>query len=751
MFGYVRDARTDEALPYSTCHNVSAGTGVTANEHGFFSLSVPQGYVQLEVSYVGYTSMLVPLLARVDTLLILRLHSRAIDSVVVRSQATPFHTQSLAGKVTLSQEVIRATPTFMGERDILKTAAYLPGVSLGHEGYAAVMIRGGNRDQNLILLDGSPIFNTTHMGGFISLFNSNAIQHVDVYKGGFPARFGGRASSVLDIRMREGSRERVRGEASLGILSAGVLVEGPLHDGRSSFLLAARNSHLYLLQHSARQEVKRTGTGEYTNYNFFDVNAKFNHRLDDKRRVFLNFYTGGDHFRSIYKWTTEQGRSSGDDGCNYGNLAGTLGYNQTIGPGLNLSVSLYGSRYNLHFFGNEDYQQALTVWRNQTDLKTGISEVGLNVVADITPLESKHTFKVGAQAAQSIINPAVYSMETFTSTEGLRQSGTSEMLGRATPRQLAFFVENRWQATPSVLIHSGLRASRWQAGSYAQALLEPRLTMRWRGHEPLAFGLGYSRTHQPIHGLMSPMLELERDFWIPASGRYKPQMADQVYAGIYYIIPWIDADLTLEGFYRSMSNLLELRPMPNPAQMLFTNFEDIIVSDGEGEVYGMEILLERRHEMLFTAVAYTLSWNNRRFAQLNGGRPFPSHFDRRHDIALLINYKPRRNLSYGAKFVVHTGAPINLPIGYYPGNAVFPGYYFYGDINAHRLPLYHRLDLSMRRTWDRRNGRQHHLSLDVFNAYARINPTYISINYSGQFEKNSMFRIIPSVTYTFEF
>jgi hypothetical protein len=750
--GFIRATGSDEPLPYATCYNAQTGIGVAANEWGYFSISVPSGTVELEASYAGFLKQRVTHVVTCDTLIVIHLAPFALAEVEVRAKQTPFHTQSMAGKITLPLATLEAVPTFLGQADVIKAITYLPGVSTGKDGSTTLLIRGGNRDQNLVLIDGCPVFNVSHLAGFFSLFNTNAIQHVDLYKNSYPARFGGKASSVLDIRMREGNREKLTGEASVGIISSGFLLEGPIKNDRTSFLLSGRISNLYLIQHQARQDYKKNDRGEYTDYHFWDVNAKVNHRINSTDRVFLNLFTGGDLMKFHQKSAIKEQTSMADyDYRSYSirNLASTLGYQKVIGNNVFLSLSAYTSMYDYtdQSESNQTYNGISNIFR--TGLSTSIREFGLQANASYQH-GYNHTLRMGLKHSVTPLLGGQFNNTSYTPRTGESLDSTFGTHGMVYPVMHAIYLEDEWSITPAITLHSGLRYSAWLFNNHTHHMVDPRIAIRIKQTDNLSYSLGYSLSHQPLHGVVSMSYPMDREIWIPATDKLLPQKVQQVSAGVYGLIDRLGLECSVDVFYKLMYNLLEFRERPNEWNLTPT-LEDLITGNGMGEVYGTELLLEKRHPKFIASAAYTLSWNNRQFKEINLGRTYPSDYDRRHDLNLLLNITPSSNLSYGVLFALQTGTPVTLPSGYYGGQPLIPNFWVHDRINDHRLPLYHRLDVTMKRSWDNKRNRKKHLALNIFNVYARKNAAVIHMSDNGSVIQESYMSIIPSLTFTYEF
>jgi hypothetical protein len=756
IYGYIRDVNSGEPLPYSTCLIRGTGHGVAANDAGYYNIKANKGTLLLEASYVGYRTLVVELYAHRDTTLNFLLEPMELAEVQVSAQRQSLLIQSLSGKVTVPLQNIQAVPAFGGEADILKSLTYLPGVTGGRDGYSTLLVRGGNPDQNLMLLDGCPVFNVSHLGGFVSLFNPIAVKHVDLYKNSYPSQYGGRASSVLDVKLRDGSKEKVKGELFLGILSSGFLVEGPLIKGKSSFLISARTSNFYFLNANNRRELKETGQGNSLDYIFYDINARFNSELDKKTKIYFSIYSGGDYIdhqlietgqkiNNQIIWKEEALTKS-----SISNQALTLGVNRVIGTNLYGNFYSYLSLYNQNDIIEKNDIDIPIIIENKTDKRNGIAKYGIASRFDYqTPLSNlKLTFGFDL-GSYSIIpdNYRVYRSIVIDEYSNIIDTTFGGNL-KSSPLDFSIFVDNTYNVTKKLLVKGGIRFNYFVNNHFRFTDLEPRLSIRYLPTTNHAFGISYSIVNQYIHGITTRDDFIEKMLWFSASDEFAPQKANQYSASLNGVSNWQNFDYGVEIFYKKMNNLPDIYGVSYRNLSVFA--ENRVISGGIGDAYGLEIHIQKQTPIFLTAFAYTLSQSKRQIKEINSGEVYPSDFDRLHDFSWLMQFHYSEKISYGFMFIAHSGTPFSLPVGRVRDNPFTYSYNVFDGVNSHRMPIYHRLDVSVKRNWDTRFGRKKYIAVSIFNTYAKINPTSVVIE-NGKFKKKSYLTIVPSVSFHYEF
>ena len=744
--GYIRDKDTYEVLSSANFFEVMAKAGVASNSSGYYSFTLPAGKVTIQASHVGYQPVIVEFNLQSDTTINFLLSIILLDEVVITSGQTATFKQSATGINIIPASTIKSIPSLIGEPDIIRAVTFIPGVSEGREGIAGFYVRGGDRGQNLILLDGAKIYNTNHLGGFVSLFNSDIIKSADMYKGGFPSRFGGRASSVLDIHTKEGNKHEFHSKFKVGILQSSLLCEGPLKSQRTSYLVAIRASYFDLLLLPLRIKVKADGRGDLFGYTFADINLKVNHEVNNKNKLFANFYSGLDLQGSSYNGLNE---ASDDDLLIRTNLL-TLGH--TFVPGKktflknSLIISGYGNRISAYYSENTPHEQYFT----RTSSQSSIRELTFKSILDWNP-DVAHSIKAGAELNNYSFLPGKLHQEYEDLLIKHRFDtifGTSSWLKSS---ELSLFFEDDYTVCNALKVYAGIRSSGYFYKKSVNISLEPRLSLRLMLSENVSAKISYTRMTQYNHSLWSNYQGFERDVWIASTDSIPAQTANQYSGGVYGNLTELNTEFGLEVYYKNMNDLIDY----NSTSSNFDDFSNVnsrIVRGGRGWSYGLEFMASRDISPVFLSLSYALSWSYRQFDELNNGEKFPSRFDRRHNLSIVARYKPDNKYVINAQFHCSTGTPFTLPESYVNNNRFSYGYFLYSGINNMRLPLYHRLDLGIDRKGKTKKGNVKTTSLNFYNVYARQNPVYIYYSPgTGKVYQKCLFSIIPSITYSIEF
>ena len=784
LSGYVRDAQTGEPLIQATVLNQATNQGVATNRYGFYSLAflgadaLATDTLRLRVSYVGYAPVELQVRLQQDTVINIELTSNnLLDEVVVEAPEDAVHDRTQMSVVSVRPEQVQTMPALLGEADILKTLQLMPGVQSGNEGTAGLYVRGGSPDQNLILLDGVPVYNVSHLFGFFSVFNPSSISYVELIKGGFPARYGGRLSSVLDIRMKEGNMKQFAAEATIGIISGSASVEGPLVKDKVSFIVSGRRTYIDLIAKPLLKEVVGN-EDDKVGYYFYDLNAKVNARLGQKHHLYLSAYSGNDdgqisdeRARLIEGIQTTSG-SNFD--LQWSNLTTAFRWNYVISPRWFSNTTLTYSRY--------DYNNDVTYETTRTGKMGGGPEGGLDGTAynfsrqryrssikdwagrvDVNFLPNpKHNIQGGVSLIQHTFNPGAvnYLFDTLA-TDDVVTGNT--VLGSASIDAYEGFIylEDEWQPFPRFSINLGVHASAFQVENATYTSLQPRGSARYLLGKTLALKASYARMTQYIHLLTNAGLGLPTDLWVPATERVRPQQAWQGVLGLAKTLP-SGLQVSLESYYKAMDNLLEYR---DGADFLDVeeDWQDKVVV-GNGRSYGVELLVEQRTGRLTGWVGYTLSWTDRQFEEVNFGERFPFRYDRRHDISTTGSYRWTKRLTASATWVFGTGQAITLPVSSYDPIEITDFYFrdlvSEGDIeeiqgrNGFRMRPYHRLDLNVQHRKKKKWG-ERVWTLGVYNAYNRRNPFFIDrdtfADGTKQFVQYTLFPVLPAISYTLRF
>jgi hypothetical protein len=769
--GYVRDRATGENLIGVAVVQAGTGQGTATNTYGFYSLTVPTAgldSVRLVANYLGYERQrwAAPATgsATHDFRLLAATNEIASVEVVGDRQADNHGPRSTRmGTINVPIAQIKSLPKLMGETDVLKVLQLLPGVQSGGEGTSGLYVRGGSPDQNLILLDGTPVYNASHLFGFFSVFNADALNNVELIKGGFPARYGGRLSSVLDISMKEGNAQELHGEGAISLIASRLTLEGPIKKDVASFIVSARRTYLDVVARPfIQQQLKKEGQAGSLGYYFYDLNAKLNWRVSSRDRLYLSAYRGYDKFSAVLRDADEDPndyrRSTSSLG--WGNLTGALRWNHVLNDKLFLNTHLTYSQYQFDVGQASEFHSVVQGQpendNNALRYLSNIQDWTLKTDFDYVP-SPDHYLRFGGQLIRHAFRPGAAVQNdnigdiASTSVSGSRTLGSES----------ALYVEDDYRLSPRLKVNAGLRLSSFYVDSKLYPSLEPRLAMRYMLTDEWALKASYARTTQYIHLLTNSGIGLPTDLWVPATAQVRPQVAHQVSLGAARTLHhWGEAfEFSFEAYYKPMRNLVEYREGASFLNTTDGEWQSKITS-GQGWAYGGELFLQKKTGRTTGWLGYTLAWSNRHFPELNQGRIFPYKYDRRHDISLVVIHKFSPTLTLSGTWVYGTGNATTLSSGRYQ---LGPGQIFddYGDRNSYRMAAYHRFDLDLSKTKKKRWGEIIN-SLSIYNVYSRQNPYYIYyeaslINYNGTVNKPasyrqvSLFPIIPSVSKTFKF
>jgi hypothetical protein len=760
--GYVRDMQTGETLNGATITIRDGGRGVSTNSYGFFSITLPDGPVSLSCTYVGYeTQSMDNFFLSKDTIINFKLLPAASlnQTVVVTSKKRESNVKSAQmGKTSLAIEQIKSIPAFMGEVDLLKVVQLLPGVRNAGEGSSGIYVRGGGPDQNLVLLDDAIVYNTGHLFGFFSVFNSDAVKNVSLIKGGMPAQYGGRLSSVLDVTMKDGNNQKTQVEGGIGLIASRLSIQGPLKKDQSSFIITGRRTYIDAL---TKPFIPKSSAFSGSGYYFYDLNAKANYRFNDKDRLFISGYFGRDVFDFV------NGQQSLDVRIPWGNATGTVRWNHVF------SKQLFANTTAVF----NDYQFSFQAEQNNFDIKlaSGIRDWGIKQDWDYYPY-ANHKIKFGAAYTFHRFTPSVVSGRQ-DSVEFKPQNAQIKY-----GREAALYMQDDWEISPTVQLNGGLRYSLFQQvgpniiyqtdadGNRTDSTvfgrgdlvkqyggLEPRATIRIALNKNASIKASASRNLQYVHLVSNSGTTLPTDIWVPSTYRVKPQISWLYAAGYFQNLRNNMFELSMEVYYKKMQNQIEYKEGYTPNSLDDTENSFVY---GDGWSYGSEWLVNKVKGRFTGWVGYSLSWTWRKFPALNQGEKFPAKYDRRHDLSVVAMYNLNPKWKVSAVFVYGTGNAVTLPQRFYLIEGVLTQEY--SRINQYRLPSYHRLDLSATYTPIPKVKRKikSEWVFSVYNAYSRQNPYFIYFAQTGaatqgdlkiQAKQVSIFPIIPSVTWNFKF
>ena len=780
--GYVTDASSTETLIGASVYNKDNYSGTSTNQYGFYSLTLTEGAYSIVFSFVGYEMQTVDLDLRNDTTININLtgitHLREVT--VVASKADRIQEKTQMSSISLPIAQVKSLPAFLGEVDLLKTLQLMPGIQSGGEGTSGLYVRGGGPDQNLILLDGVPVYNVSHLFGFFSVFNADAINSMEIIKGGFPARYGGRVSSVLDINMKEGNNQEFHGEGAIGLVASRLTLEGPIWKDRTSFIVSGRRTYIDMLAKpfiawvNSQNDREKISLGYY----FYDLTAKVNHKFSDKDRIYLSAYMGDDKFyvNSEDEYDSGVGYSykmKSENELKWGNITAAFRWNHIFTNKLfgntTLTYSRYrfltGMEYDETYRGNDGLNPISEESYYMSKYTSGIHDWSGKIAFDYIP-SPNHYIRFGGNVIYHTFSPgAMQTRENTVSTE----TGASKM----NSLEYTAYVEDDIRITPNLKVNAGLHWSAFDVDNKFYNVIQPRISARYLLTPQLSAKASYSRMAQYIHLLTNSSIGLPTDLWVPSTGLLKPQKSDQVAVGLAQNFRE-QYEISFEGYYKTMNNVMEYKEGATFFE-INDNWEDKILQ-GDGRSYGVELFAQKKTGSFTGWIGYTLSWTDRQFDELNGGKRFFYKYDRRHDLSIALMKKFNDKIEMSATWVFGSGSWTTLPTGLYElGNPIsgqqegYYGYYFgsqyknYGERNGYRMSAYHRLDVGISFIKQKKWGERRWV-LGAYNAYSRSNPFYVEIrehhNYNnfGYYDslkfklvQTSLFPIIPSVSYQFKF
>lgn len=773
--GYIEDAATGEKLIGANIFSPNHEVGTSTNTFGFFSLTLPADSVYLVVSYIGYEKQFYSMDLTEDVTLDIKIKEGETFNTI---EITGERLDKIEERVQMSQVAIpvsqiKKLPAFLGEVDILKTLQLLPGVQSGGEGTSGIYVRGGSPDQNLILLDGVPVYNVSHLFGFFSVFNADAIKNVTLTKGGFPARYGGRLSSVLEINMKEGNMREYHGEGSIGLISSKITFEGPIEKEVSSFIISARRTYLDVLAKpfiSIYNNTNQFNEQIDPGYFFYDVNAKVNRKFGDKDRVYLSFYGGRDDFKLGYKSPSEQVSYEDRVNLEWGNVTSALRWNHQFSNKLFSNVTATYSKYDFNF-GTATYEtfhnQGDSVSSNVANYISGIEDLGAKIDFDYI-INPEHYVRFGANVTHHTFTPSAFEIQQ----DFINENPFDTIINPDATRAIEFstYIEDEMTLFKSLKANVGVHFSGFAVDDVFYYSAQPRLGLNYKLPNDLAIKASYATMTQFIHLLTSGGLGLPTDLWVPTTQEVVPEQSWQTALGFAKTFNDL-IEVSIEGYYKEMTGLVAYTEGSSFLDEAFGeggSWENR-VTQGQGNSYGGEVFLQKKKGNTTGWVGYTLSWTNRQFDELNNGDWFPFRYDRRHDVSVVLSHKINERISLSGAWVYGTGNAVTIPTSQHLAslpNRLGSTQGFYQPTisrsesrNSERMRAYHRLDLAIEfykkkpkyeRTW----------VIGTYNSYNRANPFFIQVweTYNEETEtwdrslrQFSLFPLIPSVAWKFKF
>ncbi len=748
LSGHIRDAATGEDLPgASVIVDDKANLGTTTNAYGFYSITLPTGKHKVRYQYVGYTNseIEIDLTENIKNDVELVEKTYELGNIVVTGERPDRNVTSVEmGNVKMAPKEIEKIPVIFGEQDIVKTMQLTPGVKAAGEGNSGFYVRGGGIDQNLILLDEAPVYNASHLLGFFSVFNSEAIRDANLMKGSIPAEYGGRASSVFDIKMKEGNLKEYGIAGSIGLISSNLAVEGPIVKDKGSFIVSARRTYADLFLAFSKEEDLQN-----TKLYFYDLNLKANYKINDNNRIYLSGYFGRDDFGFADEF-----------GFDWGNATGTIRWNHNFSEKLfsNTSFVVSNYSYDINILGDVN----ITIGSQINDL---------NLKQDFTwYANAQNTIKFGGNVIYHNIMPGE-----------IKVSGNSginpETITTRKAIEWAAYLSNSQNISAKLKLYYGLRLALFSnvgPGDFyefnedgelsntteikdfefvkTQGGIEPRFALNYLINSRSSVKTSFNRIYQFLHLLSNSTTTTPTDLWLSSSNNVKPQIADQVSVGYFRNFKQNEYESSFEVYYKDLKNQIDYK---NGAELVFNSTVEAELVFGHGWAYGAEFMFKRNFGRFNGWVSYTWSRTLRQFDEINNGNVFSARQDRIHDLALVGIYDITPKWSLSANWIYYTGNAVTFPSGKYEIDGLIAGYYT--ERNGYRMPPYHRLDVGL--TWQRKKTEKFESSwnFSVYNAYARENAYFIQFRQNAdnpaltEAVQFAIFKAIPSVSYRFKF
>lgn len=750
--GYVKEKGSGESLIGVNIFVQGTTYGTSTNAYGFFSITLPGDFYEITFSYIGYKTIVEKATLNKDIELDINLEGAyEVSSVEIKASSKLLESsRSQMSTIEIPIDQIKDIPALLGEKDVLKVVQLMPGVQTGNEGQSGFYVRGGGPDQNLIILDGAPVYNAFHLFGFFSLFNGDALKSVELIKGGFPSRYGGRLSSVLDLHMKDGHQEEFHGEVGVGLISSRFTFEGPIKKKKSSFIISGRRTYIDALIRPFLPKEERAG------YYFYDLNAKVNYDFGKKDKVYLSGYFGRDRFYA----KTEVNDNTTDIGFEWGNATATARWNHQFNNKLFANASAIFSNYrflvsaeetnaNGDFFNLRFYSQ--------------IRDYSLKYDLDYYPGNGHH-IKMGAVTTLHEFTPSAF---VFKNSFGGDNIDNKRKINGI---ESGLYIEDDMRLGKKFKVNAGMRVSHFTNRDKHYVFPEPRISGAYQLGKNMAVKSSFAIMNQYMHLISNTGVGLPTDLWVPSTSNVPPQRSMQLAAGIVKDLVKQDLTVSVEGYYKEMYNILGYKEGAT-----FLTFDDPTATDGyaweenvtsgKGWSYGAEFLLQKKRGRFSGWIGYTLSWTQLQFDELNFGEKFWARYDRRHDASVVGIYKITENISVSTTWVYGTGQAITLPLANYNGVFDVPGnsntntnmqtqLTDYGKKNNFRMAPYHRMDIGLRMTKVKPKYSRT-IELSFYNIYNRKNPFFYYAASDGngitRLKQITLFPIIPSISISYKF
>lgn len=767
--GYVTDEASGEKIIGATVITSDNLNYAVSNSYGYYILILNSSgdSVRLQASYVGYSPAFLTIIPDQDLKINFNLNSgNILNEVVVSAERNTVY-EKRKGMSIISVPVAKVTvmPSIGGESDLLKSLQLMPGIQSGNEASSSLYVRGGSPDQNLMVIDDVPVYYVNHLGGFVSTFNSDAINSMRLVKGGFPAQYGSRLSSVLDVRMKEGNMKEFHGSGMIGMIASKIMVEGPVKKDTTSYMLSVRRFMYDLITRPLTRATSIDGTS--VGYNFYDVNAKINHIISPKDRLYLSFYSGGDNILTRQKKQTDLNKMT----LEWGNILGSFRWNHLYSDRLFSNVTLYSTRYRLANDFSYTYTRDNLKEKTSASYWSGIVDLSAKADFDYS-VNQNYKVRFGGTSVFHHFNPNTTSYHSVENSAAVDTSfGSKKLKGL----ENGLYLENEISIGTRFFTNIGLRFANYQTPGRNYISYEPRFLSTFMFSGNILLKASYSSMNQYIHLLTGSGPNMQNDVWVPVTEAVKPSLSKQFAFGLEKSFRNSEFEVSIEGYHKTMNNLITYKDGVAVLSSA-SDWQTQVETNGKGKSYGLEFLFQKTKGPVTGWLAYTYSKTTRQFENKNSGRPYPFKYDRTHDISIVYLHKIKSNIQLSATWVYGTGNPFTLASGKYltitgPGDELnqTSSYYRYGqvykDLNSYRMRAYHKLDVGVNfyktvklgeRTW----------SINIYNLYNRQNPYYYFLETDIQYDQSgreipgsektvlkqqSYFPIIPSFSYSLRF
>lgn len=769
--GFVRDSLSGEPLIGAYVINPEISSVTATNNFGFFSATLRSNTDEKIIfRFIGYKTDTLEYKAAKDTTVnVLLAPGISLGEVIVTGRISRIENREQMSLLHIQVSDFKILPAFV-ERDAIKSLQLLPGVASGGEGQSGLNVRGGSPDQNLFLLDGIPLYHVNHLGNYLSVFETEALKDIKLFKGAFPARYGSRLSSIVDIRVKDGNKYSTKGTFSLGLLSGSVLLEGPIKKGKSSYLFSFRRfwPDLFMVPLSSMAL-----DGGSVGYNFYDNIFKINNEISLKDKIYFSFYFGRDSYNTVLREDQNSSKTTVINRIKWGNILFSTRWTHVFGPDLFSEFTVGYTNYRNSNTLKYDYSKPSSNISEsiQSRYFSGVNDFNINTAFEYTPL-SKIMFRFGGGTIYHIFNPgtALYK----SNFEGLQNNEELIDNPKINAIENYLYAENEIKPLKFIDLNLGIRWSGYKTPSKFYNSFEPRFSTTIMVGELFAISASYSKMQQYIHLLSNSGLGLTSDLWMPSTANIIPEKSNQVAVGISKSIGNTGLDISIEGYVKKMTGMITFKE--GSAFYSGTEvWEDKIEPNGNGDSKGLEILLQKTKGKMTGWISYTLSKSTRQFDNINMGLSYPYNYDRLHDLSIVLKRKLNENIDFSATWIYRSGLPVTLAIGkyqaittknYYDNTGSIYSYNEYAHLyegkNGFRMRNYHRLDVGINFHKEKKRGTRT-WSLNIYNVYNRKNPLYYYIDYPEyktqsqgttprmKVIQKSLFPIMPTITYSFKF